>query len=157
MNTAGFIPFKEPVNHSQEVLPRSRSDTRNPGGAIMFIKDLKKCKEIIAGDNTTLRELLSPLNEDVSTRYSLAHATVKPGEITREHRLKSSEVYYILKGDGEMYINDEKEKVLSGQVIYIPPNAVQRIKSIGTCELVFLCIVDPAWRTEDEKIIELAE
>jgi len=157
MNTTGFIPFKEPVNHSQEVLPRSRSDTRNPGGAIMFIKDLKKCKEIIAGDNTTLRELLSPLNEDVSTRYSLAHATVKPGEITREHRLKSSEVYYILKGEGEMYINDEKEKVLSGQVIYIPPNAVQRIKSIGTCELVFLCIVDPAWRTEDEKIIELAE
>ena len=118
----------------------------------MFIKDLKKCKEIIAGDNTTLRELLSPLNEDVSTRYSLAHATVKPGEITHEHRLKSSEVYYILQGEGEMYVDYEKEKVHSGQVIYIPPNSVQRIKNIGTCKLVFLCIVDPAWRAEDEEI-----
>ena len=133
------------------------SNTKDRGGILMFIKDLKKCKKIIAGDNTTLRELLSPLNEKVSTRYSLAHATVKPGEITHEHRLKSSEVYYILKGEGEMYINGEKEKVLSGQVIYIPPNSVQRIKNIGTCKLVFLCIVDPAWRAEDEEIGGLAE
>ena len=123
----------------------------------MLIKDLKKCKEIIAGDNTTLRELLSPLNEAVTSRYSLAHATVKPGEITHAHRLKSSEAYYILQGEGEMYIDDEKEKVLPGQVIYIPPNSVQRIKNIGACELVFLCIVDPAWSAEDEEIEEPTE
>jgi mannose-6-phosphate isomerase-like protein (cupin superfamily) len=123
----------------------------------MLIKDLKNCEKIIAGDNTTLRELLSPLNEDVTLRYSLAHATVKSGEITHAHRLKSSEVYYILQGTGEMYIDDEKEKVLSGQVIYIPPNSVQRIKNIGNGELAFLCIVDPAWRAEDEEIEELVE
>ena len=62
----------------------------------MFIKDLKECKEIVAGDNTTLRELLNPLKEDVITRYSVAHARVNPGEITYAHRLKSSEVYYEL-------------------------------------------------------------
>ena len=42
----------------------------------MFIKDLKKCEEIIAGDNTVLKELLNPLNEDIGIRYSLAHAKV---------------------------------------------------------------------------------
>ena len=117
----------------------------------MFIKDLKKCEEIIAGDNTTLRELLNPLKEDITTRYSLAHAKVKFGEITYAHRLRSSEVYYILEGEGEMYIDTEKEKVFAGRVIYIPPNSVQRIKNTGMNDLVFLCIVDPAWKPEDEE------
>jgi len=115
----------------------------------MFIKDLKKCEEIIAGDNTTLRELLNPLKEDIITRYSLAHAKVKPGKITYAHRLKSSEVYYILEGEGEIYIDNEKGKVFAGQVIYIPPNSVQRIKNTGMNDLVFLCIVDPAWKPEE--------
>lgn len=118
------------------------------------MKDLKKCKEIIAGDNTTLRELLNPLKENLVIRYSLAHAKVKPGEITYPHKLKSSEVYYILEGAGEIYINDEKEKVSAGQTIYIPPNSVQKIENTGENDLAFLCIVDPAWRPEDEELME---
>jgi mannose-6-phosphate isomerase-like protein (cupin superfamily) len=119
----------------------------------MFIKDLKKCKEIIADDNSILRELLNPPKDNVDVRYSLAHAKVKPGEITYAHRLKSSEVYYILEGEGEMYIDNQKEKVFAGQAIYIPPNSVQKIKNTGKNDLVFLCIVDPAWRAEDEELV----
>lgn len=120
----------------------------------MFIKDLKNCQEIIAGDNSILRELLNPLKEDIRANYSLAHAKVKSGEITLAHKLKSSEVYYILQGEGEMYIDDEKENVSFGQAIHIPPNAVQKIKNLGKDDLEFLCIVDPAWRTEDEEVVE---
>jgi mannose-6-phosphate isomerase-like protein (cupin superfamily) len=120
----------------------------------MYIKDLKRCKKITAGDNSTLRELLNPSKENLKIRYSLAHAIVKPGELTLAHRLKSSEVYYILEGEGEMYIDEEKEKVSTGQAVYIPPDSVQRIKNIGKSDLVFLCIVDPAWRPEDEEVLE---
>jgi mannose-6-phosphate isomerase-like protein (cupin superfamily) len=120
----------------------------------MLIKNLKKCEEIIAGDNSILKELLNPLKDDIITSYSLAHARVKPGEITYAHKLKSSEVYYLLEGEGEMYIDNEKEKVLAGQVIYIPPNSVQRIKNTGRSDLIFLCIVDPAWKPEDEEVME---
>ncbi|HHT9129755.1 MAG TPA: cupin domain-containing protein, partial [Candidatus Brocadiaceae bacterium] len=38
----------------------------------MFIKDLQKCEEFIAGDNTILRELLHPDKADIKLRYSLA-------------------------------------------------------------------------------------
>jgi mannose-6-phosphate isomerase-like protein (cupin superfamily) len=120
----------------------------------MLIKDLKKCKEIIAGDDTILRELLNPLKEKIQARYSLAHAVVKPGKITRPHRLRSSEVYYILEGVGEMHVDNEKERVSAGQAIYISPNSIQRIRNMGTGDLVFLCIVDPAWSPEDEEILE---
>jgi mannose-6-phosphate isomerase-like protein (cupin superfamily) len=119
----------------------------------MLIKDLKKCKEIIAGDDTILRELLNPLKDDIEIRYSLAHAVVKPGKITRPHRLKSSEIYYVLEGVGEMHVDDGQERVSPGQVVYIPPDSVQRIRNVGTGDLVFLCIVDPVWRPEDEEIL----
>ena len=120
----------------------------------MFLKDLKNSREIIAGDNSILKELLNPLNDDIKTGYSLAYACVKPGEITLAHRLKSSEVYFILEGRGEMYIDDEKVEISADQAVYIPPNAVQKIKNIGRGDLTFLCIVDPAWKAEDEEIME---
>jgi len=115
---------------------------------------LKDCKEFSAGDNTRLRELFNPLKDNINLRYSLAHATVKPGKTTYKHRLKTSEVYYILRGNGIMHINNESEKVQEGQAIYIPPDTIQCIKNTGTTNLVFICIVDPAWKKEDEEIPE---
>ncbi|MEI6125673.1 MAG: cupin domain-containing protein [Pseudomonadota bacterium] len=118
----------------------------------MLIKDFGDCEEIIAGDKTILREILHPDKAEVKIRYSLAHALVLPGQTTRPHRLKTSEVYYILDGQGIMYINDEHAAVTAGQTVYIPPGARQNIKNSGTTDLKFLCIVDPAWRQEDEEV-----
>jgi len=119
----------------------------------MLIKDLQNCEEIIAGDKTILREVLHPKNEKLQIRYSLAHSLVKPDETSLPHKLKTSEVYYILEGEGIMSIEDESEKVHFGQAVYIPPNAKQYIKNTGNSDLKFLCIVDPAWRPEDEEVV----
>ena len=119
----------------------------------MLVRDLKNCEEFIAGDNCLFRELLHPDKQDVKIRYSLGQAIVKPGNITQLHKLKTSEVYYILEGEGLMYINEELEQVHIGQAIYIPPSAKQYIKNIGKSDLKFLCLVDPAWHKEDEEAI----
>jgi mannose-6-phosphate isomerase-like protein (cupin superfamily) len=119
----------------------------------MFIKDLDNCTEFIAGDKTILREILHPDKADLNLRYSLAHAVVKPGLTSQPHKLKTSEVYYILEGEGLMFIDEESEQVFPGQTIYIPPLAVQYIRNTGANDLKFLCIVDPAWRVEDEIIL----
>jgi len=55
---------------------------------------IKDCEEFIAGDNCALREILHPDKADLTLRYSLAHAVVKPGDTTWLHRLRTSEVYY---------------------------------------------------------------
>jgi len=119
----------------------------------MLIKDLRNCDEILAGDNTALRELLHPEEEDLTLHYSLAHAALKPGKTSLPHRLKTSEVYYILEGEGIMYVDDESAEVRPHQAIYISPNSVQYIQNTGNYDLRFLCIVDPAWRPEDEEVI----
>lgn len=116
----------------------------------MFIRSLKQLKPFKAGDNTTLRESLHPDKADLKLRYSLAHAVLKPGKTSRLHRLKTSEVYYILEGTGLMHIDDERQKVKPGDTVYIPPRAAQCITNTGRSDLKFLCIVDPAWRQKDE-------
>lgn len=119
----------------------------------MLIKKFKNCQEIKAGDNCILRELLSCHNDKVESRYSLAWAKVAIGQKTWEHAMKTTEVYFILRGKGIMHINEESQEVESLDAIYIPPNAKQCIENIGNEELEFLCVVDPAWRKEDEVVL----
>ncbi len=40
-----------------------------------------------------------------------------------------------------------------GDTVYIAPYSTQRITVLGPEDLEFLCIVDPAWREEDEEIL----
>lgn len=119
----------------------------------MRVIDRRDCREIRALDGTTLRELLNPVREaGLPVRFSLAEARVKPGRASLAHRMRSTEVYYILQGEGEMRIDAERRAVCAGQAVVIPPGFVQSIKNTGDRELVFLCLVDPAWRAEDEEL-----
>ncbi len=118
----------------------------------MLIRKLGACEEFVAGDGTLLRELLHPDKQPLELRYSLAHAIVPVGQTSIPHSLKTTEVYYILSGRGEMHINEEAHPVEPGDAIYIPPNARQYIENSGTEPLIFICIVDPAWRKEDETV-----
>ncbi|HBU69659.1 MAG TPA: cupin domain-containing protein [Elusimicrobia bacterium] len=119
----------------------------------MLVRKLNSCKEFIAGDNTILREMLHPRKENLKLRYSLAHAVVPKGKTTYLHKLKTSEVYFILKGRGKMFINGKSAPVREGDTVYIPPNARQCIRNTGRAALKFICIVDPAWRKADEKVL----
>jgi mannose-6-phosphate isomerase-like protein (cupin superfamily) len=120
----------------------------------MLIRRLKNCSEIMAGDNTRLRELLHPDRDyEFGGRYSLAHASLPPGVASHPHRLTADEVYYIISGCGSMHVDDETSQVGAGDAIEIPPGSVQWIECTGETDLKFLCIVDPAWSAEQEEIL----
>ena len=119
----------------------------------MLVRRLKDCEQFVAGDGSILRELLHPGKADVAIRYSLAHARVAPGRRTKAHRLQTAEVYYVIKGRGRMHINAKTADVDADCAIYIPPGSVQHIENTGKDDLMFLCVVDPAWRAADEEVI----
>jgi mannose-6-phosphate isomerase-like protein (cupin superfamily) len=119
----------------------------------MLIKDINQCDLITAGDGTQLKELFNPEKDKINVAYSLAEAVLRPGEHSFRHKLDSSEVYYLLTGSGEIYINDEMENVHAGQAIYIPACSIQYLKNTGDVDLKFLCIVEPAWKKEYETIV----
>ena len=122
----------------------------------MFVKNLEDCPEFIAGDRSILRELLHPDKAPLALRYSLAHAIIPAGATSTPHSLPTSEVYYILSGTAQMHIDNEVQTIAPGDAVYIPPKAKQYVVNDGTDPLVFLCIVDPAWREADETVFESA-
>ena len=120
----------------------------------MLIKDMAKCRYFKAFDRTNLCELLHPAREMLDLPYSIAHAILEPGAASLPHRLKtSSEVYFILEGEGEMCLGSERLTMTSGQTAYIPSGVFHQLTNIGATPLKMIYCYGPAgnvahWRQE---------
>lgn len=108
----------------------------------------------LAGDHTRLREIFHPAKHQLKLGYSLAHGTLGPGQRSKRHVLASSEVYYFITGQGRFMMDDEVLSVEAGTTLYVPPGAKQSLENTGANDIEFLCLVDPAWKAEDEVILE---
>jgi len=120
----------------------------------MLKRTLADCREFLAGDHTVLRELLHPAKEKVALGYSLAHGRLAAGHCSKSHVLASSEVYYFIAGQGRFTIGSETCVVEAGSMVYVPPGGTQFLENTGAVDIEFLCLVDPAWRVEDETVLE---
>lgn len=122
----------------------------------MLIRDIRNGQYRRVMDHSVLCELLHPKQggETGDLPCSIAYAIVPAGEATLPHRLRTSaEFYYILAGTAKMHIGGESEDLASGQIVQIPPGAVQYIENTGSGDLCFLCIVVPAWQEKDEELV----
>ncbi len=117
----------------------------------MLTKDIAHLTPIPVADHSLLREILHPRRDPVDIRYSLAHAVVHGGGVSLRHRLASVEVYHFLAGTGVMHVDEESAAVGPGWTVVVPAGATQWVCNTGDHDLEFLCIVDPAWREEDEE------
>lgn len=108
----------------------------------------------LAGDHTSLREIFHPAKHQLKLGYSLAHGTLAPGQRSKWHVLASSEVYYFIAGHGRFMIDEEVVSVEAGTTLYVPPGGKQSLENTGTDAIEFLCIVDPAWKSDDEQVLE---
>ena len=116
---------------------------------------LKKNSEIqfIKGtEGTQLKEYFHPENTQNGINYSLAQFTLESGKKTTSHKMKSSEIYYILEGTAIIHIDKESFTVSKDDSAYIAPMSLQFIENVGENDLRFLCIVEPSWKQEDEII-----
>lgn len=110
--------------------------------------------EFLASDHTYLREILHPAKQQLALNYSLAHGRLLPGQRSKRHILASSEVYYFLSGFGRFTVGGQVVQIEAGTTVYVAPGEEQSLENVGSVEIAFLCLVDPAWRTEDEQVLE---
>ncbi|MFB5630676.1 MAG: cupin domain-containing protein [Nitrosopumilaceae archaeon] len=120
----------------------------------MLNKKLQNIDPIDGGEGTKIRQIFHPHNTLNGIRFSLSHSSLEVGKKSKLHKIKSSEIYYILEGEGNLQIDNEVFKISKDEAIYIPPHSKQRIENTGKNDLKFLCMVDPAWKIEDEKLLE---
>ncbi|QDU28102.1 Oxalate decarboxylase OxdD [Anatilimnocola aggregata] len=105
-------------------------------------------------DGSEIRELLAHRNSAIRNQ-SLAEARVAPGQTTQPHyHPRSEEIYYILHGQGEMRVGNERRQVGPGDAIAIPPGAPHQITNSGTKSLLFLCCCAPAYEHEDTVLLD---
>jgi len=106
-------------------------------------------------DGSTIREILAPNNAPRTIRnQSLAEATLPPGRATAPHyHPETEEIYYLLRGSGEMRIGTETRIVGPGDAVAIAPGARHQVVNTGETDLVFLCCCAPAYTHEDTVLV----
>jgi quercetin dioxygenase-like cupin family protein len=77
-------------------------------------------------------------------RFVSGFVVVDPGGTVPLHSHDQEEVYYILKGTGEMTVGEEVEIFASVAAIYIPAQRAHALKNIGDDELHLLFVYAPA-------------
>jgi mannose-6-phosphate isomerase-like protein (cupin superfamily) len=120
----------------------------------MLIKSLSACPPLVANDGCRIFELLHSKNDAIELPYSLAVAEVEPGERSYRHRLRQTEVYYVLEGRGRMHIDEDMRELASGDAVLIPGGAEQWIENGHDTRLRFIAIVSPPWSAADDERLE---
>ena len=120
----------------------------------MDIYNINRVPAFKTKDGSEIRELLAHRNSSIRNQ-SLAEARLPEGTATMPHlHPKTEEIYYILEGEGEMIIANDKRDVFPGDAIAIPPGAAHQIINRGNGELKFLCCCAPAYEDTDTVMLD---
>ena len=120
----------------------------------MSLRKNSEIDSIQGNEGTKIKQYFHPHNTQNGINYSLAQFTLGSGKKSKLHKMSSSEIYYVLEGSGILYVNDESHNLEKDDSAYVPSNSKQFIENIGTNDLKFLCIVEPAWKADDEVLLE---
>ena len=88
-----------------------------------------------SGFSTNL--LIGELNSG-SKEISIQITDVDPNEMQFLHSHEQEQCYYIVAGNGLMFIDDQTKEVKEGDAVFIPSNATHGIKNIGNNTLTYV-------------------
>ncbi|MGY5150267.1 MAG: cupin domain-containing protein [Candidatus Nitrosopumilus sp. bin_68KS] len=120
----------------------------------MSVQKNSEIQSIEGNEGTKIKQYFHPHNTLNGISYSVAQFTLESGKRSKLHKLKSSEIYYILEGNAILTVDGEQHKIQKDDSVYISPNSKQFIENIGSEDLRFLCIVEPAWKAENEVLLD---
>jgi mannose-6-phosphate isomerase-like protein (cupin superfamily) len=108
------------------------------------VESLNRVESFTTKDGSEIRELHH------SDAQSLAEATLEPDQATeRHHHRLSEEIYFVLKGSGDMEVDGEHKRIAVGDAVLIPPGAWHSLYNNGTSELRILCCCSPPYSHDD--------
>jgi mannose-6-phosphate isomerase-like protein (cupin superfamily) len=81
---------------------------------------------------------------------SIATVFIDPGKESKKHFHKvMEEIYYIIKGEGEISIDNNKFLINEGYSVLLSPMSIHQIKNIGESVLKFISIDSPPFYETD--------
>ncbi|NMC32603.1 MAG: cupin domain-containing protein [Veillonellaceae bacterium] len=97
--------------------------------------------EFPAGRRT--RVLVGPDAPLEAERFVMGHVTIYPGGSVPLHSHEQEEVYFIAAGEGSITVNEEIQKVRTGDCIYIRPQKTHMLKNTTTENLIMMFCYAP--------------
>jgi quercetin dioxygenase-like cupin family protein len=91
-------------------------------------------------EDVTVRWLID--KNSGASNFAMRRFEIKVGGKVPLHNHEQDHEIYILSGTGRFYNDKEQEnKVMQGDIIYIPPNEKHGIDNLGKDNLIFICLV----------------
>ncbi len=100
------------------------------------------------------RNLVGGASPISASHFCLGYVILDPeGGQVPWHNQEQEEVYFIVEGEGEMCLGEERRRVVSGQCVYIPSGIFHQLTNIGSRPLTLIYCYGPAgdvahWRQE---------
>ena len=120
----------------------------------MIIADLAKIEGRTYPARRRTQNIVGGPSPIQAKSFSIGMVTLEPhGGQVPWHNQEQEEVYIILEGSGEMCIGEERQTLVGGQTVFIPPGVFHQLTNIGDTPLKMVYCYGPAgdvahWRQE---------
>jgi mannose-6-phosphate isomerase-like protein (cupin superfamily) len=100
------------------------------------------------------RNLVGGASPISATQFAMGYVVLDPdGGQVPWHNHEQEEVYFVVEGEGEMCLGEERQTLSAGQAVYIPPNVFHQLTNRGSKPLTMIYCYGPAgdvahWRQE---------
>jgi len=102
----------------------------------------------------TTRNLVGGSSPLVARGFCMGHVILDPeGGQVPWHNHEQEEVYFVIEGEGEACIGDERSTIRAGQAVHVPSGRFHQLTNTGASPLVMVYVYAPAgevahWRQE---------
>ena len=121
----------------------------------MIIADLEEIEGRVYPARRRTKNLVGGVSPVHATHFSMGVVDLEPdGGQVPWHNQEQEETYFVLDGEGEMCLGDERRTLLAGQAVYIPSGVFHQLTNLSPMHpLRMLYCYGPAgdvahWRQE---------
>jgi mannose-6-phosphate isomerase-like protein (cupin superfamily) len=121
---------------------------------IMTIADLQQITGRTYPARRWTRNLVGGASPIQAQAFAMGYVVLEPrGGQVPWHNQEQEEIYFIVEGEAEMCLGEERSTLHSGQAVYIPSQVFHQLTNIGDTRLTMIYVYGPAgdvahWRQE---------
>lgn len=128
----------------------------------MIIADLAKIEGRTYPARRRTQNLVGGMSPIQATNFAMGNVTLEPnGGQVPWHNQEQEEIYFIVEGEGEMCLGEERRAVKAGQAVYIPSGVFHQLTNTGSTPMRMIYVYGPSgdvahWRQELDGTLPVA-
>lgn len=120
----------------------------------MIVADLQSIEGRVYPARRRTQNLVGGLSPVQAENFAMGYVTLQPdGGQVPWHNQKQEEVYFLVSGEAEMCLGEERRTLRAGQAAWIPPGVFHQITNTGSAPAVMIYVYGPSgdvdhWKQE---------